>query len=94
MNGLDAFGKRTRSVLCPTVKTSWYGGFGCGLGHCSGLGGSVAYFPGHISNFTNEVLMKESEKEEESPDSKRKDADAIKATLRSENQRLEILVVI
>lgn len=54
----------------------------------------MAYFPGHISNFTNEVLMKESEKEEESPDSKRKDADAIKATLRSENQRLEILVVI
>lgn len=51
----------------------------------------MAYFTGHISNFTKEVLMKEIEKEEGSPDSKRKDAEAIKVTLRSENQRLETL---
>lgn len=75
------------------MKTSWYGGFGCGLGHSPGLGGSGAYFTGHISNFTKEVLMKEMEKEEESLDSKRKDAEAIKATLRSENQGLETLLI-
>lgn len=54
----------------------------------------MASFTDHISNFTKDVLMKETEKEDESPDSKRKDVEAVQVNLRSENERLKTFCMI
>lgn len=51
----------------------------------------MASFTGHISDLTKEVLMKKTKKEEETPESKRKEAEATQAVLRAENKRLEAL---
>lgn len=53
--------------------------------------GSVASFTDHLSNFTKDVLMKRSKKEEESFDSKRKEVEITQITLRSEIDRLKTL---
>lgn len=53
--------------------------------------GGVASFTDHLFYFTKDVLMKGSEKEEESFDSKRKEVEITQITLRSEIDRLKTL---
>ena len=66
---MDALGKVEQVSPMTPVLTFWFGG----LGYSSGqVGSRVASFTGHISDFTKDELMKGSEKEEESPDSKTK----------------------
>ena len=63
---------------------SWSGGFGFGLGHSLGqVEGSVAAFTYHASK------MNGSKREEESPDSKRKEVKVTQMTLCLKNKRLK-----
>ncbi|XP_066133538.1 thyroid receptor-interacting protein 11 [Saccopteryx bilineata] len=69
--------------------SSWLGGLGSGLGQ---VGGSLASLTDHISNLTKDMLMEGTEEVEgELPHYRRKEIEAIHATLRSENERLKKL---
>lgn len=70
------------------VMASWLGGLGSGLWP---VGSSVASFTGHLSNFTKDVLTKESQKEKKIPDSKKKEVEGTRAILRVEKERLKTL---
>ncbi|CAK7316694.1 Thyroid receptor-interacting protein 11 [Vulpes lagopus] len=72
---------------------SWLGGLGSGLGQSLGhVGGSLASLTGQISSFTKDMLLEGAEAaEEELPNSRRKEVEAIHAILRSENERLKEL---